>query len=423
MILSILVPVYNVAAYLRRCVGSLLQIPLIDYEIILVDDGSQDESGAICDELVGKYPCIRAVHQVNQGLVTARSTGLAMARGKYVSFVDSDDWVDKDLLSDLVQDLESHSMADIAAGRVVRSTAVSSDRPYLNRPSGMMTGDEAFAAMVRKEGVHWYLWGKVYRKCLFQGLRVDPNVTVFEDLDRVGPLMQQCRYFIFDDRHAYHYFVNTTGMTEKRCDLNPASWRVLKRAALACKDKAIKGQLMDFYVQFFLRQTFEMYYTHLPEYKEKIAAYIKELITTIHEVGVKQTVLPDTTYQCISSGENSCIAYYANTVKNIQIMLLKLFAAKVPVYVYGTGIVAQYVADIMAQMQLRVTAFIVSDGQIRQQSFMSRPVLYFSSIDRETECHIILALTGKARGVVHRGIGHASDRMHIHDIDFPPIVF
>ncbi len=92
MFLSIIIPVYNVEKYLKQCVDSILSQNLTDYEIILVDDGSPDGSGVICDEYVSKNSCISVIHKTNGGLSSARNAGIDMAQGDYIIFMDSDDW-------------------------------------------------------------------------------------------------------------------------------------------------------------------------------------------------------------------------------------------------------------------------------------------------------------------------------------------
>lgn len=108
MKLSIIVPVYNVAPYLRKCVDSLLaqDLSLEDYEIILVDDGSLDFSPTICDEYAREYENIRVVHRQNRGLSTARNIGIEIASGQYVQFVDSDDYLEPNVLDGLVKKME-----------------------------------------------------------------------------------------------------------------------------------------------------------------------------------------------------------------------------------------------------------------------------------------------------------------------------
>ena len=119
MKLSIIVPIYNVALYLRKCVDSLLAQDIIDYEIILVDDGSTDDSGAIADEIVREVmgdesncqspiannPTLSVIHQENAGLSAARNAGIAKAQGEYIWFVDSDDYVEPNVLGKLMEQI------------------------------------------------------------------------------------------------------------------------------------------------------------------------------------------------------------------------------------------------------------------------------------------------------------------------------
>ena len=112
MKLSIVVPVYNVEAYLKKCVDSLLaqDLPRDEFEIILVDDGSTDSSGAMCDAFAVAHGNIRVIHQPNKGLSGARNTGIAVATGKYIQFVDSDDYLNPDVLGALVGQMEEQDL-------------------------------------------------------------------------------------------------------------------------------------------------------------------------------------------------------------------------------------------------------------------------------------------------------------------------
>lgn len=124
MKLSIIVPIYNVAPYLRKCVDSLLVQDITDYEIILVDDGSTDDSGAIADEIlrevmgdesnyqspIANNPPLSVIHQENAGLSVARNTGIAKAQGEYIWFVDSDDYVEPNVLGKLMKQIERDNL-------------------------------------------------------------------------------------------------------------------------------------------------------------------------------------------------------------------------------------------------------------------------------------------------------------------------
>lgn len=123
--LSIIVPVYNVEKYLHRCMESLLAQDISDYEIILVDDGSKDQSPGICDKYAQDYSFVNVIHKKNEGLGFARNSGLAMAKGKYVSFIDSDDAVSADHFEVLLETAAKQN-ADVCLGGMVCS-----NRPML----------------------------------------------------------------------------------------------------------------------------------------------------------------------------------------------------------------------------------------------------------------------------------------------------
>ncbi|MBQ6719163.1 MAG: glycosyltransferase family 2 protein [Oscillospiraceae bacterium] len=102
-LLSVIVPVYNVEAYLARCVDSILSQTYRNLEVILVDDGAKDSSGAICDAYLEKDPRVRVIHKENGGLSSARNAGIDMATGEYITFVDSDDWIEPDAYESMLQ--------------------------------------------------------------------------------------------------------------------------------------------------------------------------------------------------------------------------------------------------------------------------------------------------------------------------------
>ena len=110
MKLSIIVPIYNVAPYLRKCVDSLLAQDISDYEIILVDDGSPDECPQICNQYAERYSNIKVIHQPNAGLSAARNTGIAAATGDYIMFVDSDDYLQPNVLGALMEQVRRDNL-------------------------------------------------------------------------------------------------------------------------------------------------------------------------------------------------------------------------------------------------------------------------------------------------------------------------
>ena len=113
--ISVIVPVYNVEKYIHRCVDSILDQTFTDFELILVDDGSPDNCPAICDEYAAKDSRVRVIHQKNQGQAAARNYGVSMAKGAWISFVDSDDMIASKTLELLYQVVYAPLFKDISA--------------------------------------------------------------------------------------------------------------------------------------------------------------------------------------------------------------------------------------------------------------------------------------------------------------------
>lgn len=164
-LLSVIVPVYKVEPYLRRCVDSIRNQTYKNLQIVLVDDGSPDGCGAICDEYTKVDDRIIAVHQENEGLSGARNNGLLFAKGKYIAFVDSDDWLHPRMYETLVHLIETHQL-DMARCAVFSSDGQSKN-PILPRDihtvNRLSTGAHVFE-MYFTEFLCKVVWNAVYRR-------------------------------------------------------------------------------------------------------------------------------------------------------------------------------------------------------------------------------------------------------------------
>lgn len=114
-LISIIIPVYNGEKYLRPCIESILQQSYQNWELLLIDDGSHDHSGAICDEYSAD-PRITAIHKQNGGQAAARNKGISMAKGDYISFIDCDDWLEPDMYEQLINTLQEQQAEIIICG-------------------------------------------------------------------------------------------------------------------------------------------------------------------------------------------------------------------------------------------------------------------------------------------------------------------
>ena len=175
--LSIIVPIYNVEKYVEVCVDSLMnQKTSFAYEIILVDDGSTDDSGIICDRY-SKRERVKIVHQNNKGLSGARNTGIKLAAGKYLSFVDSDDWVSPDYVNTLVSKA-IEADADIVKANYTRTTNLTE-----KDDSGVFFNeDRSYCGEMGEDIlVYKFAWGAVYKRELWERVRF-PEGFLFEDM-------------------------------------------------------------------------------------------------------------------------------------------------------------------------------------------------------------------------------------------------
>lgn len=164
--ISVIVPIYKVEKYLKRCVDSLLAQSYSYFELILVDDGSPDNCGNICEEYAAKDKRIRVIHKENGGLSDARNAGLRIAKGEYIAFVDSDDWVATNYLEVLLKVIELTD-SDICECEVLKTTGEiekykKSDEKYTSYSS-----EKALELLICDQILHQYVWNKLYkRSCL-----------------------------------------------------------------------------------------------------------------------------------------------------------------------------------------------------------------------------------------------------------------
>lgn len=230
--ISVIIPVYNVEKYLNRCVTSVLAQTYREFELILVDDGSPDNSGALCDALTSRDSRVRVIHKENGGLSSARNAGLDIATGKYVTFIDSDDVIHPCYLECLLKLCAEHD-ADISMGKLTRFSA--------DAPTEFEMLQQG--APLKKSGIetlHCYFdektevsnfvsaCCKLYKRSLFDGLRF-PEGRLFEDEFTTYRLYYRAQKVVISDSILYYYYENDAGITRnltlrKRCDEYDAQW-------------------------------------------------------------------------------------------------------------------------------------------------------------------------------------------------------
>ena len=183
-IVSIIIPVYNAEGTLPRCVDSILNQTFTDFELLLVDDGSADASGAICDCYAAKDSRVRVFHQANSGVSASRNLALDQARGDYLQFLDSDDWITPDATSCLVRAMEG-GPCDMVVSDFSRVVGERVSQKGDIEEDGILTREEYAAHMMENPADFYYgvLWNKLYRRNIVEEhhLRMDPEISWCED--------------------------------------------------------------------------------------------------------------------------------------------------------------------------------------------------------------------------------------------------
>lgn len=206
-LLSVIIPVYNVEKYLKRCLESILVQSWNDYEIILVDDGSTDSSPLICDSYAEKYAMIRVIHKENKGLSDTRNRGIEQAFGEYVYFPDSDDWLEPNTFSELSDVIEELTYDIISFNRefvTSEEDEVISEKSRIQK----LSGKQALLEMLQQGDITGFANDKIYRKKLFLDNDIEfPVGKYYEDLGTNYKLFLKATKVYVTNQKYYHYLI------------------------------------------------------------------------------------------------------------------------------------------------------------------------------------------------------------------------
>ena len=200
--ISVIVPVYNVAAYLPECLESILGQDFKELEVILIDDGSTDNSGAICDEYAAKDPRVVVIHQKNSGAAAAKNAGLRVATGKYLSFVDSDDYLEPGAYTYMVSQLE-HTKAD-AVQCTFRDVFLDKTVPYSFPEEESEFTNIQYLEQFTKDWTCGLLWDKLYVRDLFDGVFFEEGHKIDDEYFTYRGIMN-AQKIVRDNTIVYNY--------------------------------------------------------------------------------------------------------------------------------------------------------------------------------------------------------------------------
>ena len=229
---SVIIPIYNVAKYLEKAINSVLSQSYLDYELILVDDGSVDDSSSICDYYAIVDRRVRVIHKENGGLVSARIEGAKLARGEYSLCLDGDDWINCNSLSLIAKTIDENGKPDIICFGITNAYENNETQSTMRNRVGFYSKqniiEEIFPMLIQRENATYFapsLCGKAIKTELYkeQQLRVPPEIVIGEDGACTIPCVYRANTLYIMKEYLYYYRQNMSSVTKKRKTL---SWNI-----------------------------------------------------------------------------------------------------------------------------------------------------------------------------------------------------
>ena len=339
ILVSVIIPVYNTQKELPKCIESVLQQTYSCLEIILVDDGSTDSSGKICEEYKIQDSRIRVIHKKNGGNTSARKAGIKIARGEYVTFVDSDDWVEAEMYEKLIRCAQK-SNADVVCSGYVVENGKSIFKILDGISSGIYEKEKNFDIIIKNliyveeseaRGVSMSLWNKIFRRSIIvQEMReISNDIQILEDALIVYKVIMKSKKLYFSDDCFYHYCMRNGSILHSKDE-----------------DYFIKIN----YVYKELKKEFESY----PEYANSLMPQLGKLMVDYLMKGVNYL---------FDFGVKVSVPYYLCQLDTIP--------AGSKIVLYGAGkLGCSYYAQLRQNNTYRIIAWIDQNAQEKQREGM-----------------------------------------------------
>lgn len=228
MILSVIMPVYNVESTVGRAIESVLNQTLKDFELILVNDGSTDNSFKVCEYYAVKDNRIKLIQKKNGGLSSARNKGIEIANGEYITFIDSDDYIDSEIYLKFKNEIDKKKVDlfifNICRVRNNREEVLKSEDLVLNKT------EDIIESLFEYKGIDFYAWNKIYKRNLFKDVRY-PEGRIYEDIIPSYEVAKRSTIAVITKEVGYYYIDNTTSIVNSNFKANQYD-NVLQRELL-----------------------------------------------------------------------------------------------------------------------------------------------------------------------------------------------
>lgn len=397
-LISVVVPTYNVQMYLERCLVSLLNQTYPAFELILVDDGSTDASGMICDQYARQDARIRVIHKTNGGVSSARNAGVVAMQGDLLAFVDPDDWVEAPYLEELAAPLLQDEKIDMIIGcfplredgqGVVISEGKKEKAGYL-----------AEKARLRQmlDGVYWdeSLFGKLYKRALWTDFSFPDALQVGEDLYANWQILQRAEKAYYTPSQRYHYVLREGSLTNIPRPENRFGFLTvlheIEMTRAAREDEAlydsVQMRLFDVYRDVVRRMVLDT----KREYKAKLQSISQAMSQQVMAAAKACVKEPEVLRVMMerSGSYNDIVSHYQKFLEE-----LRLIADKGELYLYGAGTYAMSAQKALAAQGIEIRGFIISDDRtaLSHSPDGEHPVLFLSQLSvHEAHTGVLICL-------------------------------
>lgn len=209
MDISIIVPVYNVEKYLKRCLDSIVNQSFNDFELILINDGSIDKSGIICDEYAQIDKRIKVVHKENEGVSLTRNLGISIASGEYITFIDSDDWIEQDFLKKAIEYIKKNNVSILITGFVFEN-----NKKIFNIFNGekdeIFLNNEIKKEFLKQNKFSWTVYDKFFKREIIKKYKFDSRIKIGEDMLFCWQIFKNIEKIGYLPLYKYHYDISAS---------------------------------------------------------------------------------------------------------------------------------------------------------------------------------------------------------------------
>ena len=409
VLLSIIIPAYNAEKYICRCLESVNKLEIDNYEVIVVNDGSSDRTIDVVEEYAANNSAIRAFSQINKGQNMARICGIKNASGKYLAFLDADDWVDDHFFEYFIEKMEKNNNIDACFGKIYRTTEDGREYPYHPGEMGerIIRGAQIFEEMVLGNVFKWEICSKVYRKSIIDSVSLPiDNVFICEDLDWNRVFRRRINCAFYSSKYKYWYYVNPQSVTQNR-DINVMTQHIVYKKILD-EEKDISSRCKDFfwkeYTKMQPRLLLEVLSAEQNINDEEIKEYQNNFRIGLSHI--KEPELFDTNMRKAICGTlTECKNYFYDLCKKLRMDIDEFNESGKKLYVYGTGFISEYLNRWRDKYPFKFIAYVVSDGQMNLREYKGKEVLFLSEIDDDREeVEFFLALTRPVQDLVSKGL-------------------